>query len=119
MAHKSFSCISFQFNPLSCILQLRVLFTLLVFVFSIVIVLTAIVFTSANTRTFSNRPKSERLEHILRSNVILLRPQLAGRLGNQMFEWASAWGIAQQLRAAFNYTRHVSVVVDSTKALYA
>lgn len=98
---------------------------IIVFVFSFVSVFTPIAFTSEqkhsltrHSETFSLTSKWNGLAQVLRSNGVLLRPQIVGRVGNQMFEWAAAWGIAQQLRANLNNSLPVALVVQSTNGLY-
>ena len=109
---------SYKRSRLSFLSRSRAFLTLLVFVFSFVLVFTAIAFTSGHSGTFSHTSKQNGLARVLRSNGVLLQPQIIGRLGNQMFEWASAWGIAQRLRADFNSSLPVALVVQSTNDLY-
>lgn len=50
--------------------------------------------------------------------MVLLRPALVGRLGNQMFSWSAVWGLSKQLQAALGGNVSVRPVIWREAELY-
>lgn len=66
----------------------------------------------------TNTPTRQKLSDAIAQGVVLLRPALVGRLGNQLFCFSSAWGLSLQLQAAFGRNISVRPVIWREAELY-
>ena len=58
------------------------------------------------------------VSRLITEGVVLLRPALVGRLGNQLFSWSAVWGLSKQLQAVLGRNISVRPVIWREAELY-
>ena len=65
-----------------------------------------------------DKMQNSNLTQILMNNIVLLRPQQIGRLGNKLFSWSAVWGLSKQLQKAVGSILCIRPVIWQEAELY-